>query len=98
MCVCGVSCLFRRLCCLLSCFFFSSRRRHTIFALVTGVQTCALPILELDAMPRQFTRERLGERYYAALAARIDGLARRTDAASIGGDVDHAARAVLDHA
>src|SRR3546814_10394183 len=23
---------------------FSSRRRHTIFALVTGVQTCALPI------------------------------------------------------
>src|SRR3546814_1679563 len=30
------------------CFFFSSRRRHTICALVTGVQTCALPIcLEL---------------------------------------------------
>src|SRR3546814_6904759 len=26
------------------CFFFSSRRRHTICALVTGVQTCALPI------------------------------------------------------
>src|SRR3546814_7708370 len=24
--------------------FFSSRRRHTICALVTGVQTCALPI------------------------------------------------------
>src|SRR3546814_6220314 len=24
--------------------FFSSRRRHTRFALVTGVQTCALPI------------------------------------------------------
>src|SRR3546814_2879641 len=32
----------------LSCFcyfFFSSRRRHTRCALVTGVQTCALPIL-----------------------------------------------------
>src|SRR3546814_4629952 len=29
-------------CC--SLFFFSSRRRHTICALVTGVQTCALPI------------------------------------------------------
>src|SRR3546814_8925823 len=28
------------------CFFFSSRRRHTRCALVTGVQTCALPILE----------------------------------------------------
>src|SRR3546814_16052994 len=25
-------------------FFFSSRRRHTSSALVTGVQTCALPI------------------------------------------------------
>src|SRR3546814_10368011 len=25
-------------------FFFSSRRRHTSCALVTGVQTCALPI------------------------------------------------------
>src|SRR3546814_3437194 len=29
-------------------FFFSSRRRHTRGALVTGVQTCALPI-SMDA-------------------------------------------------
>src|SRR3546814_6880361 len=29
------------------CFFFSSRRRHTRCALVTGVQTCALPIYVL---------------------------------------------------
>src|SRR3546814_1552539 len=29
-------------------FFFSSRRRHTRCALVTGVQTCALPIFEED--------------------------------------------------
>src|SRR3546814_1989365 len=28
----------------LLCVFFSSRRRHTRCALVTGVQTCALPI------------------------------------------------------
>src|SRR3546814_3649134 len=28
------------------CVFFSSRRRHTMCALVTGVQTCALPICE----------------------------------------------------
>src|SRR3546814_4957913 len=28
-------------------FFFSSRRRHTSCALVTGVQTCALPIFAL---------------------------------------------------
>src|SRR3546814_4729449 len=33
------------MCCFfLLCFFFSSRRRHTRCALVTGVQTCALPI------------------------------------------------------
>src|SRR3546814_2987795 len=30
--------------CSLYFFFFSSRRRHTRCALVTGVQTCALPI------------------------------------------------------
>src|SRR3546814_13391328 len=29
-------------------FFFSSRRRHTRCALVTGVQTCALPISFFD--------------------------------------------------
>src|SRR3546814_10593009 len=32
------------------CFFFSSRRRHTRCALVTGVQTCALPISHLLVM------------------------------------------------
>src|SRR3546814_20951363 len=32
--------------CFFVCFFFSSRRRHTRCALVTGVQTCALPIFE----------------------------------------------------
>src|SRR3546814_15360539 len=35
---CGFSC----------CLFFSSRRRHTSGALVTGVQTCALPISATD--------------------------------------------------
>src|SRR3546814_14232205 len=30
-------------------FFFSSRRRHTRCALVTGVQTCALPICKKAA-------------------------------------------------
>src|SRR3546814_3372093 len=42
------TCLTHMLCiyCILLCFFFffSSRRRHTGCALVTGVQTCALPI------------------------------------------------------
>src|SRR3546814_3293099 len=33
------------------CFFFSSRRRHTSCALVTGVQTCALPISSARVKP-----------------------------------------------
>src|SRR3546814_3606594 len=41
--VCSSGC-----CVYLLCFFFSSRRRHTRCALVTGVQTCALPICRLD--------------------------------------------------
>src|SRR3546814_8204518 len=40
------SCTFMR-CSFYFLFFFSSRRRHTRCALVTGVQTCALPIFEL---------------------------------------------------
>src|SRR3546814_7887261 len=33
-------------------FFFSSRRRHTRCALVTGVQTCALPIYSVPSISR----------------------------------------------
>src|SRR3546814_7775190 len=36
------------------CIFVTSRRRHTRCALVTGVQTCALPI----CIPAQDTRKR----------------------------------------
>src|SRR3546814_4097602 len=35
------------------CFFFSSRRRHTRCALVTGVQTCALPICRQSVVRRR---------------------------------------------
>src|SRR3546814_6546645 len=35
------------------CFFFSSRRRHTRCALVTGVQTCALPIYRGEPLRRR---------------------------------------------
>ena len=34
-------------------FFFSSRRRHTRYISVTGVQTCALPISENTQNHRQ---------------------------------------------
>src|SRR3546814_6731816 len=39
-CLCVAYCIYYFYC----FFFFSSRRRHTRCALVTGVQTCALPI------------------------------------------------------
>src|SRR3546814_6978613 len=49
LCCWGGCWLFGRFCCVRSSvvvvvFFVSSRRRHTRCALVTGVQTCALPI------------------------------------------------------
>src|SRR3546814_18446889 len=41
-------------------FFFSSRRRHTSCALVTGVQTCALPIYQrIDAVEVPLARHRV---------------------------------------
>src|SRR3546814_1093265 len=46
--------------------FFSSRRRHTRCALVTGVQTCALPISHDDLFAEQHR-------------SRHHSLARRTD-------------------
>src|SRR3546814_472538 len=48
-------------------FFFSSRRRHTRCALVTGVQTCALPIL------RNAGIDRLGALYSAIDIVRRGG-------------------------
>src|SRR3546814_377432 len=38
----------------MACVFFSSRRRHTRCALVTGVQTCALPIYSDTGLTRAF--------------------------------------------
>src|SRR3546814_17066495 len=59
------------------CFFFSSRRRHTRCALVTGVQTCALPISR--NLGRHAGEEIVDER--AAEADRLEIIA-----AAIGGD------------
>src|SRR3546814_1265760 len=36
------------------CFFLSGRRRHTRCALVTGVQTCVLPIWERERVAEKF--------------------------------------------
>src|SRR3546814_5136312 len=46
-------------------FFFSSRRRHTRCALVTGVQTCALPIyfgLDMPSFGLFANEQKLAER------------------------------------
>src|SRR3546814_8370926 len=60
-------------------FFFSSRRRHTRCALVTGVQTCALPICEL----RQSPVANLSN----ALAGRLPGLVAFQPSGEPGNDL-----------
>src|SRR3546814_1143368 len=51
-------------------FFFSSRRRHTICALVTGVQTCALPIFfKPDLPPFRLTTLDQRQRLFAEAGA-----------------------------
>src|SRR3546814_7172404 len=65
-------------------FFFSSRRRHTSCALVTGVQTCALPILpglilhsrDDRVVPLQHSRENAAAWPGASLRV-LDGLGHR---------------------
>src|SRR3546814_10886541 len=65
-------------------FFFSSGRRHTRCALVTGVQTCALPILEVEARGDRASGQGLDARAdHAVLAAQI-----------VAGDVEIEAPAV----
>src|SRR3546814_6288843 len=46
---------------LIICFFFSSRRRHTRCALVTGVQTCALPIYIAQEVQRAYIDVQIAE-------------------------------------
>src|SRR3546814_5495164 len=51
-------------------FFFSSRRRHTRCALVTGVQTCALPIYGAGPYSRHFPNRCASARAHATLRRR----------------------------
>src|SRR3546814_2868994 len=75
-------------------FFFSSRRRHTRCALVTGVQTCALPIsldipyesLWLDARHREdLTRMEMATIQAFAAQARLPA------------DLDRRMRLLVEH-
>src|SRR3546814_5912736 len=73
---------------LLLCCFFSSRRRHTSCALVTGVQTCALPIFLCLAvhcdlvLVGQFHCRARGERCHSTLHAGAGQVERSASASS----------------
>src|SRR3546814_5232825 len=59
-------------------FFFSSRGRHTICALVTGVQTCALPISVVIHTGRLITdasKPPMGPSTITVVDGRISGIA-----------------------
>src|SRR3546814_3781978 len=89
-------------------FFFSSRRRHTRCALVTGVQTCALPILVAKDGSRlyaaawpdrevvEFILGRSGPVRSVAVDFLPDNLHWTTDGAIIVAGQDSAAKAVTD--
>src|SRR3546814_6597581 len=86
-------------------FFFSSRRRHTRCALVTGVQTCALPICGWSARRsrRDWRSVRYGTLWFFPLvgfgalqaaqigapAAELGDVARTGDAAGFADEAFH---------
>src|SRR3546814_6841135 len=53
-------------------FFFSSRQRHTRCALVTGVQTCALPISQPSAIVHERSTSMLRSALGPAISAWLD--------------------------
>src|SRR3546814_9941659 len=55
-------------------FFFSSRRRHTRCALVTGVQTCALPICRRCVAAGRLYRPETGQLSCRQPRCRVTGL------------------------
>src|SRR3546814_900435 len=66
-------------------FFFSSRRRHTRCALVTGVQTCALPIFSDKEARRLFQQQAQAFALYRQrLAGNTSAVGQEAGAASSG--------------
>src|SRR3546814_10662328 len=57
-------------------FFFSSRRRHTRCALVTGVQTCALPIFSPSNVPSRVSEKPI--RSPATISGTVAGISTCT--------------------
>src|SRR3546814_4022734 len=58
-------------------FFFSSRRRHTRCALVTGVQTCALPISHTNERTHEIIRSGLDRSPMYSDQGTIEGVGPR---------------------
>src|SRR3546814_7524431 len=91
--------LWGEVCCLLAglfhCFFYYSRIRYTRCALVTGVQTCALPFLSADdfitlchlIVCEGLSREEDGEEFSPELQSEGQPL-RLFDHQAIGGRLD----------
>src|SRR3546814_4734784 len=65
--------------------FFSSRRRHTRCALVTGVQTCALPIFFTDNLSNLYTAgsKTATQTGFVPIAGRVIG-----EFPTLGGDIN----------
>src|SRR3546814_4406540 len=63
-------------------FFFSSRRRQTRCALVTGVQTCALPIY-IEQIQKTMQMIEQGRQQIAEAQQLYQGLNQLTDVSSI---------------
>src|SRR3546814_3385984 len=73
-------------------FFFSSRRRHTRCALVTGVQTCALPIWDQIAGLRAERQDRFVE----VVEVLVEGGGLEADLVRYVGEPDAAQAVLLD--
>src|SRR3546814_16913401 len=84
-------------------FFFSSRRRHTRCALVTGVQTCALPILHpwgagviliaegaLSRKAEKLTAERQSEQERQQLQSELIHISRVSAMGTMASELAHA--------
>src|SRR3546814_19732667 len=79
-------------------FCFSSRRRHTRCALVTGVQTCALPISSItgrNRSPSHFHTHTESAMQVVSIISTKGGVGKTTTAANLGGFVADAGLRVL---
>src|SRR3546814_7300167 len=73
-------------------FFFSSRRRHTRCALVTGVQTCALPIWPIAAAITVYASE--PPVIEAGALARLEGSVTLVHSPNAARRLDHLAATI----